>query len=200
MEKNGVAAKAPLRTAYKGSMHPSGCTALASARAHRICIFVCNVAWFHPCRSLFLGTVVLFPSSSLILLISLFLRLLSSFLDLPHFRLHRVVSLRLILCSDFAPSSVTRCTWCTLILSLSSPRAHRHLFLVFFAHSPPFQRPSSSRLFSHFYIRRGKALPYPKNNPRRGISYDLYTYVSEGGKEEEERHGIRATDNQPRST
>lgn len=42
-KKIGVATKAPLRTAYEGSMHPSGCTALVSARAHRVCIFVCNL-------------------------------------------------------------------------------------------------------------------------------------------------------------
>jgi len=43
VEKTGVVAKALLRTAYEGSMYPSGCTALASARAHRVCIFVCNL-------------------------------------------------------------------------------------------------------------------------------------------------------------
>lgn len=47
-------------------MHPSsGCTALASARAHRVCIFVCNPAQFHPRQPLFLRA--LFFSLSLFL-------------------------------------------------------------------------------------------------------------------------------------
>lgn len=83
-KKNGVATKAPLRIAYEGSMHPSSeCTALASARAHRVCIFVCNLARFHPRQPLFLRA----PFSSLSpsqLFLSLFLSFsLSSFLD-PH--------------------------------------------------------------------------------------------------------------------
>jgi len=62
--------------------------------------------------------------------------------------------------------------------SFFPPRTHRRLSSApfFFAHSPP-RRPSSSRPFSHSYIRSGKALPYLKNNPRRHISCDLYTYV-----------------------
>lgn len=60
-------------------MHPSGCTALASARAHRVCIFVCNLAWFHPRQLLFLGAVALFPSFSPPSSLSLSFILLTSF-------------------------------------------------------------------------------------------------------------------------
>lgn len=89
-------------------MHPSsGCTALASARAHRICIFVCNPARFHPRQPLFLHAPFFSLSFFLSLSVSAFLSFF--FPRSSYFRLHHTVSFRYILCSDFSPFSAA-CT------------------------------------------------------------------------------------------
>lgn len=65
-------------------MHPSsGCTALASARAHRICIFVCNPARFHPRQPLFLHAPFFSLSFFFSLCLSFLVFLLPSILVLP---------------------------------------------------------------------------------------------------------------------
>lgn len=96
------------------------------------------------------------------------------------------VSFHHILCSDFSPSSAT-CTPRVSPYSLLTFPAALIGTPLYFAHLPPSQRPSSSRPFSHFYIRSGKALPYPMNNPRRDIAIYICIYVCKRRKTKEKR-------------
>lgn len=158
-KKNGVATKAPLRMAYEGSMHPSpGCTALASARVHRVCISVCNPARFHPRQPLFLRAP-LFPrslslsrsfsaSSSLIF----FLSPSSSLEILVLSPAYRAVSFRHILRSDFSPFSATCIPRVPLFSSYLPCSAHRR-----------------SSFTSHTY-------PRPKDPPRL-VPFRTFTFA-----------------------
>jgi len=186
-EKTGLAAKALLRTPPlpEGSMHPSGCTALASARAHRVCIFL---AWFQP-RQPPPPSPLLRCSSTLPFISSLFLshsldlapssRLLSFSPNLLYSHLHRRCPL---------PPSYPLLRFLTLLYAASpyslltfSARPQAYLYLsrlsLFLARSLP--SPSDpSRLVPFRTFRFSEAKPYLRIiPPRRGTSYDLYTCV-----------------------
>lgn len=183
-------------------MHPSGCTALASASAHRVCIFVCNLARFYPRQPLFLGAVVPFPPSSLSHSLSFF------FPRSPHFRLHHAVSLsrscsllRFLTLLDDA-YTVSPCSLLTFPARLQAPLFHRRPSLLLSSTHVLAPVPTTllvrSSLFAHFCIR--KALPYPKNNPRAARYIIRSTYVYTLVKEERRRgntHGTQPTEVEP---
>lgn len=149
-------------------MHPSsGCTALASARAHRVCILYATQAGF------ILVNLFSFvhPSLSLSLFLSAFLSLF--FPQSSFFYLYHTVSFRYILCSDFSSFSAT----CTPRVSpyslLTFPTTLIGTPLLLYTLTSILKTLLVSSLFALLHLQ-WQSLLYV-NNPHHGILCDLYT-------------------------
>lgn len=189
-------------------------------RAHRVCIFVCNLVGFilvNPFSLVLAGTssISLCPTARF----SCFSFSLSSAhsllspdppLSFPRSLVafppasHRLFSF-LLLSLSFFFSPFVSCSLLRFLTLLDDVyTVSSYSLLTFPARLQASLPPASSSSLLHtltlrpttllvafpfrtFTFAQGKpyslSLPYPENNPRRSISYDLYTYVSEGGRE-----------------